>query len=275
MIAKKYNKTLALPLLGTCLILAACGTTTTTSPRNEDDRISAALERAAQGAKQSGNQAQNLGYLEQLYKRNSTDPAIALRYAEALRKNRHYNRALMVLAPYAKSSDLSDDAATELAALHLAIGQYQEAEKFGKKAIGLNTENHQAYHFLGIALDAQEKHEDAETAFRKGLEFWQGDPTTIMNNLALNLTAQGYVEEAIEILYRAKALAPERVEIERNLRIAIALMQSEGGRVPKPSTKPDPPEKENKPLPEPVSSAPVEDIDTEKDIPSKEEEEAN
>ncbi len=44
-----------------------------------------------------------------------------------------------------------------------------------------------------------------------------------MNNLALNLATQGFIDEAIEVLERAKALSPDRIEIERNLRIIRTL----------------------------------------------------
>ena len=35
--------------------------------------------------------------------------------------------------------------------------------------------------------------------------------------------AQGFVDEAIEILEQAKSLSPDRIEIERNLRIIRTL----------------------------------------------------
>ena len=95
-----------------------------------------------------------------------------------------------------------------------------------------------AYHYLGIALDAQGKHPEAEKAFRKGLDMWQGDPTPIMNNLALNLSSQGYLDEASEILEKARAVSPNRLEVERNLRIITALRQSENPTTPKPRKKP-------------------------------------
>ena len=44
-----------------------------------------------------------------------------------------------------------------------------------------------------------------------------------MNNLALNLATQGFVDEAIEILERAQKISPDRIELERNLRIIRTL----------------------------------------------------
>jgi Flp pilus assembly protein TadD len=75
-------------------------------------------------------------------------------------------------------------------------------------------------------LDSKGKHVEAERAFRKGLDIWEGDPIPIMNNLALNLASQNNLEEAYEILMRAKTIAPNRIEVERNLRIVKALIET-------------------------------------------------
>jgi Flp pilus assembly protein TadD len=69
-------------------------------------------------------------------------------------------------------------------------------------------------------------HPEAERAYRKGLEIWEGDPIPIMNNLALNLASQNNLKEAYEILKKAKSIAPNRIEVERNLRIVSALVES-------------------------------------------------
>ena len=105
----------------------------------------------------------------------------------------------------------------------LGLGNYDLAEKYAKEAVIQDPTDHFAFQNLGIALDAKEMHPEAERAFRKALENWEGDPTTIMNNLALNLATQGFIDEAIEILEKAKALSPDRIEIERNLRIIRTL----------------------------------------------------
>ena len=61
--------------------------------------------------------------------------------------------------------------------------------------------------------------------------------------MGLNLAAQGFLDEAIETLRKALDTAPNRMEIERNLRIISALQYQppkEGTRlVPKPPRKPE------------------------------------
>ncbi len=225
--------------LGACALLAACQTS---QPVEEvqlrSSKIDSALERAALAAS-SGGSAQSIGYLEKIYKRNSHDVNAAMNYAAALREMDYLNRAAIVLAPFANDAASPAAVKTEYAAIQLAQGNYIAAEEYAQTAILQDESDYKAYHYLGVSLDAQAMHKKAERAFRKGLDHWQGDPTTIMNNLALNLASQGFLNEAIEILQKAQAVAPHRLEIERNLRIVTALQQSSGSyNAPKPTKKP-------------------------------------
>lgn len=61
-----------------------------------------------------------------------------------------------------------------------------------------------------------------------------------MNNLALNLAAQGYTDKALTMLYDAQKMDPNRVEIERNIRIIRTLNEPpeyKGLKIPTPKNK--------------------------------------
>lgn len=219
------------------LLVSACQTATTGEMDGRDlrtSKIDAALDRAASRDVTSGS----LSSLERQYKRNPEDEINAATFAAALRRSGQPEQAATILAPFAKDKTASAASKSEYAAIQLALGNFESAEEYAQTAILQDTGYYKAYHNLGIALDAQNQPEKAERAYRKGLELWQGDPTSIMNNLALNLTAQDYLDEAAEILQKAKALSPEKEEIERNLRIVTALQQSNGAPAPKPPSKP-------------------------------------
>ncbi len=207
--------------------LTACQTIGTSDERvyerTKEERVDAAIEKAATGAAQNGSVSGTLLALEKQYKRDGENPNLALGYAQALRQTGYLNRAQMVLKPFADKESAVKGAKTEMSVIELGLGNYDAAEKFAQGAVLQDANDYQAYQNLGIALDAKEMHAEAERAFRKGLEHWEGDPTTIMNNLALNLATQGFIDEAVEVLERAKALSPDRVEIERNLRIIRTL----------------------------------------------------
>ncbi len=227
----------------TCVLLAACQTTGTTPAGKSDTAsttaagIDAALERAAVSAAAAGDKGQSLSYLEKIYKRNSADPVTATNYAAALRGAEYLNQAALVLQPFANDKKAPAAAKTEYAAVQLALGNNKEAEEYAQKAVVQDQSDFRAYHYLGIALDAQGMHKEAERAFRKALGMWQGDPIPVMNNLALNLASQDFLDEAAAILEKAQGIAPDRIEVERNLRIVRTLQQS-ARHAPKPTSKP-------------------------------------
>jgi Flp pilus assembly protein TadD len=233
MMIKQFSiRTLMLALLtGPALALAGCQTTGTTGMA-KTDQVDQALERAATQSSQNGDGRESLAIVEKLYKRNPDDAAIAVRYARALREANRLNRASIIIAPFARDDrNPSAAARTEFSAIQTSLGNYTVAEEYARKALAMNNRSAVAYHMLGIALDAQGDHQNAEDAFRKGLELWEGDPAPILNNLGLNLAAQGFLDEAAEVLRKALATSPNREEIERNLRIVSALRES-GGRAP-------------------------------------------
>lgn len=209
------------------LAVTACSTTVDSNMSNPKgaSRVDAILERAAKEARASGNMAETISLLDQVYQRNQDDPAIATGYAQALREDDQFTRARQVVAPFTTGKNAYPDAVIELAMVQLSLGQYKDAELTAKKATNLDPESGRAYLALGTALDAQNNHDDAEAAFRKGIDKWKGDPAPIMNNLALNLASQDKLDQAIDMLEKAQEISPNRTEIERNLRIIRTLKE--------------------------------------------------
>ncbi|MFA5593615.1 MAG: tetratricopeptide repeat protein [Micavibrio sp.] len=213
------------------LATAACSSTAAvTDAKNMSNpaaasRVDAILERAARDAKASGSKAETVVLLEQLYERNKDDPAIATGYAQALREDEQFTRARQIVQPYAQGKEAYPDAVTELAMIQLSLGQYQQAEQTAERAIELDPYSGRAFLALGTALDAQNRHDKAEAAFRQGIDKWKGDPAPIMNNLALNLASQNKLEQSIAMLEKAREISPHRMEIERNLRIIRTLQE--------------------------------------------------
>jgi Flp pilus assembly protein TadD len=224
---RHFRGFILLGLSASLLALTACGTSQNANVSNkpEASRVNAILERAARDAKAAGNKAEAAVLLEQIYDKNPKDPAIATAFAQALREDEQLNRARQVLAPHTDGKDAFPDAVTELAMVQLALGQYKEAELTARNAVELDPNSGRAYLALGTALDAQNYHEQAEVAFRRGLDKWKGDPAPILNNLALNLASQNKLDQALDMLYKAKEISPGRQEIERNIRIISTLKE--------------------------------------------------
>jgi Flp pilus assembly protein TadD len=225
-------------VISACATLAACQTT---GNAGKTAGVDSAMQRAAaQNAGEMDKTPASVAWLEKAYLRDPANEEGAIKYAAALREENYSNRAAAILGRMADDPKSSARLKTEYTAIQLSMGNNETAQKYAQRAVAQDPADARAHHYLGIALDAQGKHPEAEKSFRKALDLWQGDPTTIMNNLALNLSAQGYIDEAVQILEKAKTISPGKIEIERNLRIVRTLKQSENPTTPHPVKKPKP-----------------------------------
>lgn len=206
---------------------------------NTSSKKTSIIDRAIQKAlKNAQNDQERLAILGQMHGRDPDNQAVAIHYAQALRNDEQIKASKRILAPLTVGEAKTSEALTEMAITNIALGDFKAAEFNAIEATELSPNNGRAYLAMGTALDAQGRHQDAEVAFREGIENWQGDPAPILNNLALNLASQGQLEQALEILKKAKSISPSRMEIERNLRIISTLLETTGPTPPKPSVKP-------------------------------------
>ncbi len=218
------------PLLGlTSLMLLSSALTacTTTGTVDKTTGPAANLPKAASNADiLYGEDHDNLSSIESIYQRDPKDMLVAARYGKALREAGNLKAAKSILVPIADNTTSGTLANTELSAIYLTEGNFDKAEFAARKAIKQDGANYRAWRNLGNALDAQEKYKEGETAFRRAMDLWTGaDKVPVMNNLALNLAAQGYTDKALTLLYQAQKLGPDRVEIERNIRIIRTLSE--------------------------------------------------
>lgn len=230
----------SLLLLGTAMfVLSACEA----HKGGVEAQVDMAIERAEKRVQAISDPGERSAVFERIYKQNPKSPKAASEYARMLRKQGNVARAEAVLALFAEDPASPHYVYSEFAAIKLAKGQHSEAEIFASDALTKQDGDSFALHTRGIALDGLGRYKEAEEAFRSALDNWEGNPVPVMNNLALNLATQGYIDESISILERAKTLEPNRTEIERNLRIIRALNESNVAyfpdqKVPKPIKKP-------------------------------------
>lgn len=219
-----------------CLALSACAAHNDISAGNPLDtlqghkgRSEQRLATVASHAMAEGRTAEALTTYERLYKRSKARD-VSLNYAQLLRKTGDTKKALKILAPLANSGGNAAVpqalARNEYAAALIQDGQFQQAEKvLGTVLTSQDTRDFHpdASHLMGVAIDAQGHHQQAEPYFRQALDGWQGDKTSVMNNLALNLASQGKFDESLTLLRRAQLMAPEKTEIARNTAIVTSL----------------------------------------------------
>lgn len=230
----------SLLLISTTLVtLAGCATHDTGSTAQVD----MAIDRAEKRIKAISDPDKKLAVYERIYKKNPRSAKAATEYARILRQQGRLSQSEAVLQIFAEAADSPHYSYSEFAAIKLAKGEHGEAEIFASDALAKKNDDSFALHTLGISLDGLGRYKEAEEAFRSALDSWEGNPVPVMNNLALNLATQGYIDESVSILERAKTLDPSRTEIERNLRIIRALNENSNAyfpdqAVPIPTKKP-------------------------------------
>ena len=222
-----YNKT---PVVGTAL----------DSMRGKEAETMARNKTGADDALAMGDLKEALRLAGKAYGDKNT-PAHALRYATLLRKSGNPATALKIIGPYAENGDGSVTAnanpaiLNEAAACHIALGEFDQAEKLltvSLKASAAQPQEADAENLMGIVLDEKGAHKDAEQMYRSALADWQGNPTTVMNNLALSLASQGMFDQSLEELRQALVMAPDKEEIARNIQIVSELRDSVIAKAP-------------------------------------------
>jgi len=215
---------LTLALISTSL--TACETTSG-QVETSTGKIAAPLPKPASNADiLYGESRDNLANIESKHLQKTDDALISARYGKALREAGKLKEARTILLPLSDNKEVGTMVNTELSALYMSEGNFSKAEFAARKAIKQDAANYRAWRNLGNALDAQEKYVEGETTFRRSMEIWTGDDKVpVMNNLALNLAAQGYTDRALTLLYEAQKLSPDRIEIERNIRIIRTLSE--------------------------------------------------
>lgn len=211
-----FKQTLTAAGLIMTLTLAGCGSSG--SNASKDPTHTRQLLAA-----QSSSFNKPLAYYEKRWQANKKDPHTAVDYARALRHNDQPQRALTVLAPYAKKSDAPVEAVIEFASDSAAAGNYKSALHYAEKAVEKDPEHPRAQMVYGIALDATGEHTKAEAAHREALKYWEGDPAILLSNLALSLAHQGFLDQALDTMREAHSLSPEREDIARNVDILTDL----------------------------------------------------
>jgi len=152
-----------------------------------------------------------------------------------LRNDKEPEAAMDAIYDYAFTRDedikahVSAAVINELVAIKVEIGDFKAAEKLAERVIN-NPDAADfyadAHNLLGVALDAEGKHRTAEVHFRKAMETWKGDVTSVKNNLAVCLASQGRFDEALMHLRQALIEAPEKEEIVKNIELINIIRES-------------------------------------------------
>jgi len=209
--------------LGTALLLGACAAPV--------DRISQGEGTAARGlrianaAMAGGLPQAALNATEGVLSRDPSNVAALLKQAEALTAMGQdaaaaeaYRRILSRDA--SPTREQSRIARLAVGRADLAAGRGKEAEATYATLAAANPSDPVGYNGLAIALDQQDRHTEAQAAYRKALAI--ADTAATRSNLGLSLAMSGNVADALAIM-RPVAAASTIPRIRHNLAFALEL----------------------------------------------------
>ncbi len=213
----------ALLALGTALVLGACS--------GPVDRISQGEGTAARGlrianaAMTGGLPQAALNATEGVLSRDPSNVAALLKQAEALTAMGQdaaaaeaYRRILSRDA--SPTREQSRIARLAVGRADLAAGRGKEAEAIYATLAAADSSDPVGYNGLAIALDQQDRHTEAQAAYRKALAI--ADTAATRSNLGLSLAMSGNVADALAIM-RPVAAASTIPRIRHNLAFALEL----------------------------------------------------
>lgn len=192
-------------------LLTACATAP--APKKG---VSKADKDAVSAAIAAGDVKQSLALTEKAYKENPKDAEVALNYATALRMAGRETQAKIVLQDFSSNPKASAAILNETARIALSEGQYKKALATSKNATQLYADNAESWNVLGLSHDALDNLKEAEAAYKKSIELGPRDKASVLNNLALNLTLQEKLDQALPLIEEALKLEPGRRELKRN-----------------------------------------------------------
>lgn len=225
-------------------LLSACSTSL--SPRNlQYDHFYSALQPSY-----LNEPVEDINALKDAHLAKPDDIKAARLYAYGLYDTGNYTDAVIVFNPFITAENtegLSADDYYFYATALIEIDNITDAKDWLKKAIALDNKHISARLLLADLLENTQDEEaiiEAEALYSQAIEgglideLSQDKATQFKLSHALNLAQQKKFREANEILYGLQESGVTTKEVERNLRIMRAMMQSNGHSAPKPVLRP-------------------------------------
>lgn len=153
-------------------------------------------------------------------KRYRRDTTLAVKYAEALRKNGNSKKAASMLERFFRFGMEEVDPAVlnEYAANEIILGNFEEAQ--APLDIVLKNENAKDYHAMALYLSGQilanaGDHPAALKMYNEAVQGWKGDTSPVLISMAMSYAQQGSFDKAMAKLNKALLSARDKNEVGR------------------------------------------------------------
>lgn len=212
--------------LGALLLLGACAGTNRADMLTKGEGTSARGVRVAGAALAGGIPEAALHATRQVLERDPGNVDALMKQADALTElgrpdaaAEAYRRVLGRDA--SPSREQAREARIGLGRVDLAAGRGAQAEATYRAMVADSPDNAAAHSGLGIALDLQGRHRDAQAEYRKSLALTDSDGTRA--NLGLSLAMAGDSTGAVEMLRPIAADPAASTKVRHNLAFALEL----------------------------------------------------
>ena len=177
-------------------------------------------------AESEGRPEVALGLYRSAALREPGNRAAQTRYAGALARSGDVAQAENILATALRGAPDDEGLLRGLATLELRSGHAGEAEGLFRRVLASHRGDAQAQGGLGVALDLEDRHAEAQVAHRAAYATDQSN-TGFANNLAVSLMLSGQPREAVAVLepLRFRGGVPQRLLTN----LALAEVASGGG----------------------------------------------
>jgi Flp pilus assembly protein TadD len=162
------------------------------------------------------------GNWNMLYQRHPDDPDLALSLARDLRLGGHAQPAIDVAAPFVERHGPAPAMLAELGKDYLAADRLGLAERTLRQAADAAPSDWQVLSALGVAVDYQGNHAQAQEAYERALAVSPNNPV-LLNNLGLSQAQSGHLAEAQATLRRAVDQPAATAQVRQNLALIEAL----------------------------------------------------
>lgn len=208
--------------IGGIVLLAGCGG----RPAEDDGALGRTVEpslrSAAHTAEASHDYKGAAQHWRTLYQRNPGDKAVAVALARAMRYAGMAQQGADLMQDALERLGRDANLAAELGKCYLAAERVGLALKALAEAEQLDQTRWDAPSAIGVALDLQGRHAEAEAAYRRALALSPDNPE-IVNNLALSLALSGKLDEALVLMGRAADHPKAGLQMRQNLALLTAL----------------------------------------------------
>jgi len=202
------------------LLLSHTGCTHMESQKGPESTES--LLKIADRMRLEGNEKTAHSFYAQILEKDPKHKETHIALGKMLRKNKEYESALKQLQIALLHHPDAKDVKGEVVKTYIALNQGHMAALETHNLIKHDPKNPAFHNLLGVALDLQEKHLEAQASYSQSLEL-QPDQLRVQSNLGLSLALSGQYPEAISLLERVVHSESTTPKDRHNLAVAYGM----------------------------------------------------